>query len=121
MATDDQDRVPVSEQRPETPAVDAPETATAQPGRPVPDPPRGRALIAQWSFVSTVVALLLAAIFVLQNTRTVDIEFLFWIVNVPLAAALLLSLAAGGLIASLIMLLRQHQYRRALTRERDAG
>ena len=60
--------------------------------------------------------LLLAAIFVLQNTADVNIELLFWTVTMPLAAALLLSLAVGGLIASLIALVRQHQYRRALAR-----
>jgi len=94
-----------------------PVPSTTEPARVVrPDPPRGRALIAQWSFASAVAVLLLAAIFVLQNTADVNIELLFWTVTMPLAAALLLSLAVGGLIASLIALVRQHQYRRALER-----
>jgi uncharacterized integral membrane protein len=97
------------------PGAETPETVAA-PAAPAAGPPRGRALIAQWSVFWTILMLLLAAIFVLQNVEDVRIDILFWTVTAPLAAALLLALAAGGLIASLIMLLRQHQYRSALRR-----
>jgi uncharacterized integral membrane protein len=101
------------------PGADAPDPASV-PAAPGPDPPRGRALIAQWTVFWTIVVLLLAAIFVVQNTEDVRIDILLWTVTVPLAAALLLTLAAGGLIASLFSLVRQHQYRSAL-RRRSAG
>jgi uncharacterized integral membrane protein len=117
MGTDEErDPIRATAEPSETSTVARPDTVTASPRAPVPDPPRGRALIAQWSVVWTILMLLFAAILVLQNVDDVRIDFLFWTVTVPLAAALLLTLAAGGLIASLIALVRQHQYRRALQR-----
>ena len=60
---------------------------------------------------------LLTAIFVLQNTRDVTIEFLFWQTTVPLAAALLLATVLGGILAFLVAYIRQRQFRRALKRK----
>ena len=45
--------------------------------------------------VLLVVLLVLLAIFVLQNTQKVEISFLGWSGNAPLAAALLIATAAG--------------------------
>ncbi|MDP9184651.1 MAG: lipopolysaccharide assembly protein LapA domain-containing protein [Actinomycetota bacterium] len=60
---------------------------------------------------------LLLAIFVLQNTAATEITFLFWSASVPLAGALLLAAVLGGMFASLIVYIRQRQFRHALKSE----
>lgn len=62
---------------------------------------------------------LLTAIFVFQNTQEVAINFLFWSVDAPLAAALLLAVVIGGILAFLVAYVRQRQYRRAVRREHE--
>ncbi|CAN5786613.1 hypothetical protein BH18ACT15_BH18ACT15_05590 [soil metagenome] len=62
---------------------------------------------------------LLTAIFVFQNTQGVEINFLVWSVDAPLAAALLLAVVIGGILAFLVAYVRQRQYRRAVRREHE--
>jgi len=70
------------------------------PGRPPKDPLRGSRVSGLWiAVVALVVLLVLLAIFILQNTRSVEISFLGWDGHAPLAAALLIATALGLLIA----------------------
>ncbi len=86
-------------------------------------PAHGRATAGQRSKVFQIVTIvvlvlgLLTAVFVAQNTRTIEIVFFFWTVHAPLAAALLLALVIGGTLAFLVAFVRQRQYRRAARRE----
>lgn len=99
------------------PAEEASVADVQQPPRSGNGVPRGRTMAAQVSLVAVVVVLLLTAIFVLQNVEDVDIDILFWTVTAPLAVALILALALGGLIASLVMYIRQRQVRHALEQQ----
>jgi uncharacterized integral membrane protein len=49
-------------------------------------------------FYITIVALVLAAIFVLQNTQKVEVKFFFSTTNIPLIFALLLAAILGFVI-----------------------
>ena len=71
-------------------------------------------------FYVTVIALVLAAIFVLQNTQKVEVSFLGWNGTAPLAAALLIATAAGLVLAVAAGTLRILQLRRRVKRERKA-
>ena len=70
--------------------------------------------------VLLVVLLVLLAIFVLQNTQKVEISFLGWNGNAPLAAALLIATAAGLVLAVAAGTLRILQLRRRVKRDRKA-
>jgi uncharacterized integral membrane protein len=82
------------------------------------DPLRGSRASGAWVFVVVLVVLLaLLAVFVLQNTQSVEISFLGWTGSAPLAAALLIATAAGLLIAVMAGSLRILQLRRRVRRE----
>jgi uncharacterized integral membrane protein len=69
----------------------------ARPGK---DPLRGSRVSGVWiAVVALVVLLVLLAVFILQNTQSVQISFLGWGGHAPLAAALLIATAFGLLIA----------------------
>jgi uncharacterized integral membrane protein len=59
-------------------------------------------------FYITVVAVVLAAIFVLQNTQKVDVKFFFSTTNIPLIFALLLAAALGFVIGLALPRFRRH-------------
>jgi uncharacterized integral membrane protein len=79
--------------------------------------PGGRRKTAQAIIGALLIVGLLLAIFVLQNTTDTEIEFLFWSASVPLAGALLLAAVLGGMFASLVVFVRQRQFRNALKAE----
>jgi uncharacterized integral membrane protein len=79
--------------------------------------PGRRTKHAQGITIALLLVGLLTAIFVLQNTRSVRMKFLFWEASAPLAGALLLAVALGGLLAFLVAFIRQRQYRRAMRKE----
>ena len=79
--------------------------------------PGRRTKYAQGITISLLLVGLLTAIFVLQNTRSVRMTFLFWEISAPLAGALLLAVALGGILAFLVAFIRQRQYRRAMRKE----
>lgn len=90
----------------------APTTASTK------DPLRGSKASGLWvSVVGLVVLLVLLAVFVLQNTRSVEISFFGWTGDAPLAAALLIAVAAGLAIAVVAGSLRILQLRRRVRRE----
>lgn len=79
--------------------------------------PGGRTKHAQGITIALLLVGLFTAIFVLQNTRSVRMTFLFWETSAPLAGALLLAVALGGILAFLVAFIRQRQYRKAMRRE----
>ena len=84
-----------------------------------PDPLRGSRASGFWATVVVlVIVLVLLAIFVLQNTRGVEIRFLGWNGSVPLAAAMMISAAAGLVLAVAAGTLRILQLRRRVKRDR---
>jgi uncharacterized integral membrane protein len=93
---------------------DSPHSHVHEAGDPEPAGPVKR---AQGVVIALLVLGLLTAIFVLQNTEHVKMDFLLWSVSTPLAGALLLALVLGGLLAFLVAFIRQRQFRRAMKRE----
>jgi uncharacterized integral membrane protein len=86
------------------------------------DPLRASRTSGLWTaVVALVVLLVLLAVFVLQNTRSVAVTYFGWEVEAPLAAALLIATAAGGLIVVAAGSLRILQLRRRVRRERKRG
>lgn len=79
--------------------------------------PRGRTKAAQGITITLLLVGLLTAIFVLQNTDSVPVHFLFWKTSAPLAGALLLAVVLGGILAFLVAFIRQRQYKRAMKKE----
>jgi uncharacterized integral membrane protein len=59
-------------------------------------------------FYITVIAVVLAAIFVLQNTQKVDVKFFFSTTNIPLIFALLLAALLGFIIGLALPRFRRH-------------
>lgn len=76
--------------------------------------PGGRPRTAQAITVALLIVGLVLAIFVVQNTRPAEIRFLGWSATIPLAAALLLAAVLGGILAGLVVYVRQRQFRKAL-------
>ena len=66
--------------------------------------------------VALVVLLVLLAIFVLQNVQEVEVSYLGWEGQAPLASALLIATASGALIAVIAGALRILQLRRRVRR-----
>jgi uncharacterized integral membrane protein len=60
-------------------------------------------------FYITIVALVLAAIFVLQNTQKVEVKFFFSTTNIPLIFALLLAAVLGFVIGLALPRFRRPQ------------
>ncbi len=84
-----------------------------------PDPLRGSRTSGTWlAVVGLLLVLLLLAIFILQNTQEVEITFLGWNGDAPLAAALLIATVAGLAIAAAAGALRILQLRRRVKRVR---
>ena len=81
---------------------------TAKTGK-SPDPLRGSATSGIWlAVVAFAVLLVLLAIFILQNTGSVELSFLGWSGSAPLAALLLIAAAAGALLVVMAGSLRIH-------------
>ena len=96
----------------------APAETTTTPTTPVKDPLRGSRASGTWVALGVLVVLLvLIATFVMQNTEPVQINFLGWSGQAPLAAALLIA-AAGGMLLTLVAgTLRILQLRHRVRRE----
>jgi uncharacterized integral membrane protein len=59
-------------------------------------------------FYITVIAIVLAAIFILQNTQKVDVKFFFSTTNIPLVFALLLAALLGFIVGLALPRFRRH-------------
>lgn len=83
------------------------------------DPLRGSKASGVWiSVVALVVLLVLLAIFVLQNTQSVEVSYFGWTGTAPLASTLIIAAALGLLIAVMAGSLRILQLRRRVRKER---
>ena len=111
---------PADGQRPPAPPPQtAPATEPAHTPSPTPtdDPLRGSRTSGLWATVIALgLVLLLLIIFVAQNTQKVNVSFLGWDGQTPLAVALLIAAAAGLFIAAVAGSLRILQLRRRVKR-----
>ncbi|GAA1475783.1 DUF1049 domain-containing protein [Nocardioides aestuarii] len=103
---------------PETPAADPTPERADQPAGAARDPLRGSRTSGLWTgLVLISVLLILLIIFIAQNTDPVDIAFLGWEGEAPLAVALLAATVAGLLLAVTAGSLRILQLRRRVKRD----
>ena len=79
---------------------------------------RGRFKTAQAVVAALLIVGLLTAIFIIQNSNLAKVHFLFWSGSIPLAGALLLAAALGGICAFLVVFVRQRFIARE-SREQD--
>ncbi len=113
----EQDKGPAE---PAEPAPDQPREPdrTPAPARSRPDPLRGSRTSAIWVAVAVLVlVLILLTVFILQNTQDVQVSFLGWEGEAPLAAVLLIAATGGLLLAVIAGTLRIWQLRRRVRRE----
>jgi uncharacterized integral membrane protein len=83
------------------------------------DPLRGSRTSGTWIAVIVLsLLLLLLAVFILQNTQSVEVAFFGWDGRAPLAATLLIAAAGGALVVASAGMLRILQLRRRVKRER---
>ncbi len=80
--------------------------------------PRGRPKAAWTGVTIGVLVAILLIIFIAQNTRKVQVSFLWWDGNVSLAVALLVAAVSGAAIVLLVGTIRVTQLRRAERRQR---
>jgi uncharacterized integral membrane protein len=59
-------------------------------------------------FYATIAAVIVAAVFILQNTQKVDVKFFFSTTNTPLVLALLLAAILGFVIGLALPRFRRH-------------
>lgn len=86
-----------------------------------PDPLRLSRVSGTWAGLTAfAVLLVLITAFVLQNTNSVRVSFLFWAWHVPLAVALVVAVAGGILITSLAGTVRIVQLRRRVRQDRKS-
>jgi uncharacterized integral membrane protein len=97
--------------REDTPVSREPETRTPE------DPLRGSRTSGAWIGLAVVAILLvLLIIFIAQNTQKVQVAFLGWEGQTPLAVALLASVVTGLVVAAIAGSLRILQLRRRVKR-----
>lgn len=101
------------------PTTASPDDSTPAPEGRGPDPLRRSALSRTWVGLAVfAIVLILITDFVLQNTNSVRVSFLFWHWHVPLAVALMVAVAGGILVTSLAGTVRMLQVRRRVRRDR---
>lgn len=99
------------------PATEPAHTPPAASATPTDDPLRGSRTSGLWATVIALgLVLLLLIIFVAQNTQKVNVSFLGWDGQTPLAVALMIATAAGLFIAAVAGSLRILQLRRRVKR-----
>lgn len=110
-----------SDPRPDPPATEPeptrPTTRPSRPAQPASDPLRASRTSGLWIAVAlSGVVLVLLIIFIAQNTDPVDVSFLGWQGETPLAVALLIATVAGLFLATIAGSLRILQLRRRVKR-----
>jgi uncharacterized integral membrane protein len=78
---------------------------------------RSRTSVVWISVVALGILLVLLVVLILQNTQRVEVSFLGWEGNPPLAAALLVAAAGGILVTAIAGSLRILQLRRRFKRD----
>ena len=102
-----------TEPTPTQPAPTTPEAPAT--GR---DPLRGSRTSGAWATVIALgLVLLLLVVFIAQNTQQVDVSFLGWTGQAPLAVALLIAAVAGLTLTAVAGSLRILQLRRRVRRD----
>ncbi len=104
----------------------APEQAPVPPsqggggtGRAGKDPLRGSRASGIWTAtIALIVILILLAIFILQNTQSVEVSYFGWNGKAPLSATLLIAAAGGALLVASAGALRILQLRHRVKKER---
>lgn len=112
-----------TEPRPDRPATEPqpeptrPSTGPSTPPRPASDPLRASRTSGLWIAVAASgLVLVLLIIFIAQNTAPVDVTFLGWQGETPLAVALLVATVAGLFLATIAGSMRILQLRRRVKR-----
>jgi uncharacterized integral membrane protein len=105
---------------PTDPAATAPPHDPAEPaaGSPAGQVPRTRAGAAWLGICSAAVAFAVLIVFMLQNTRSVDVAFLWMRGSVPLAMALLVAAVGAAILTMVVGTARITQLRRLSRRRR---
>ena len=104
---------PPAPPQPTAPATEPANTPPPASGKRTDDPLRGSRTSGLWATVIALgLVLLLLIIFVAQNTQKVNVSFLGWDGQTPLAVALMIAAAAGLFIAAVAGSLRILQLRR---------
>ena len=80
--------------------------------------PRGRPKAAWTTVTIGVVVAVVLIVFIAQNTQKVEVSFLGWDGDVPLAVALLIAAVCGAAIVLFVGTVRITQLRRAERRQR---
>jgi uncharacterized integral membrane protein len=108
-----QPTAPATEPAHTPPPAPGPTSGRSSAGKPAKDPLRGSRTSGLWaSVIALGLVLLLLIIFVAQNTQKVNVSFLGWDGQTPLAVALLIATTAGLFIAAVAGSLRILQLRR---------
>lgn len=109
----------MTQQPPPDPAPERVTPAEAPPLRDERDPLRGSRTSGAWiAVVVSIVLIVLLVVFIVQNTTSVPLEFLWLDGTVSLSVALLIATAVGMTIAALVGSLRIIQLRRRVKREK---
>ena len=101
---------------PEQPAQ--PDRTDDEPVAPAAHGPRGRPKAAWTTVTIGVLVAVVLIVFIAQNTQKVEVSFLGWDGDVPLAVALLIAAVCGAAIVLLVGTVRIAQLRRAERRQR---
>lgn len=104
---------------PATPAPVTPMPAVDEPSKPLPPrAPRTRISATWFGVCAAVVGLVILIIFMLQNTSSVKVHFLWMEGTLPLALALFIAGVATTIVATTIGAARMAQLRRLVRRRR---
>lgn len=112
---------------PAAPEMAPPETITPTSAgdgvsKPMPSgAPRTRISAAWFGICAAVAGLVVLIVFMLQNTRSVDVHFLWMDGSVPLALALFIAGVATTIVATTIGAARMTQLRRLMRRRRTGA
>lgn len=102
--------------------TEEPTESAPQASAPIDDPLRRSRTSSVWlALVGLGVVLLLLIIFIAQNTQDVELQFLGWEGQAPLAVSLLGATVAGIFLSVIAGSLRILQLRRRVKREKKAG
>ncbi|WP_202875525.1 LapA family protein [Kribbella speibonae] len=113
------DRTRNTRKAPATPAPVTPMPAVDEPSKPLaPRAPRTRISAAWFGLCAAVVGLVVLIIFMLQNTSSVKVHFLWMEGSLPLALALFIAGVATTIVATTIGAARMTQLRRVVRRRR---
>jgi len=99
--------------------VEAPPTAPTPEPTPTPQVPHTRAGAAWVALAGATLLAVLLIIFLVQNTRSTEISFLWMTTSTPLAVALLIGAVGSVLLTLILGTARIAQLRRLVRKQRD--